>query len=549
LRSTTTGAFSVETIPALTSRQPADPTVTRRRFLNRSLASSAALLASPVVLSACAGATASSPPPSGPPRRGGRAMFARLDDAISVDPTAVADNESIWLVSNLFERLYQSSAHERGNSVPCLATGYALSADRLTWRFTLRDGVRFSNGEPLTSADVKFSIDRNTHSAANGYMNVAIASVDAPDKRTVEIRTKYPTDLLGVVSFYGNGVVPRDFGGVSAKEFFARPVSTGAFAMTRWTVGQQMVLTRNAHYWRAGKPYLDAITLTVLPDENARMLQLRGQQADIVEQVPFSQVSSVRAEAGLDVVLAPSTWMDFLILNERFAPLADVSVRDAISLAIDRNSIIKLALFGYGQPAGTMFAPSWPDYDSALTAPARDPSRARALLKRSAYPKGFHLTHSIESGDATQATAAQIIESNLGDVGISVSIQEYDPNALFNQINDGSFQMAHADLSLDIMDPVENVPYMVDPHLSGGLGESAHYRDPAVLTWDHRAQHSTDAVTVRRDYLQVQRILRRDGPFIPLYYPPYSYGTLSRVQGFVVPPTGDYRLEDVWLAA
>jgi peptide/nickel transport system substrate-binding protein len=523
---------------------------TRRRFLGRSLAHGAALIASPLALSACAGAVGApgaSGGPAGPPRRGGHATFARLDDVISVDPVAVADNESIWTVSTLFARLYRSSATGDGRSDPCLATGHSLSADGLTWRFSLRQGLRFSDGSPLTADDVKFSIDRNTASAANGYMNAAIASVAAPDTHTVEIRTHYPTDLLGVVSFYGNGVVPRGLGGRSANAFFARPVTTGPFTMTSWTVGQQMVLARNPHYWQAGKPYLEGITFTVVPDDNSRMLQLRGQQADIVEQVPFSQISSVRAEPGLRVVLASSTRLDFLILNQRYAPLADVDVRHAMSSAIDRDSIVKLGLFGYGRALGSMFAPTWPDYERSLTPPTRDVAVARRLLKRSSHPDGFRVKYSIDTGDATQATAAQIIESNLSDIGIEVAIEEFDPNALFNLITQETFQMAQTDLSLDVMDPFENVPYLIDPHLSGGLGPSADLDDPVVLAWDRRAQHSTRSAAIRDAYAHVQTRLRQISPFIPLYSQPYAYGTVDRLHGFVVPPTGDYRLEDAWL--
>jgi peptide/nickel transport system substrate-binding protein len=529
-----------------------DPRTTRRRFLSRSAASGAALLAAPFALSACAGAigsTAGSDAATGPPRRGGHMTFARLDDAMGTDPVAVADNESIWVVSSLFERLYRASPAGDGRSEPGLATGHTLSRDQLTWRFALRPGLRFSDGSPLTAEDVKFSIDRNSASDANGYMNAAIAAVTAPDARTVEIRTHYATDLLGVVAFYANGVVPRDLGGRRAKAFFERPVTSGPFTMTGWTVGQRMDLARNPHYWQPGKPYLDGVALTVAPNENSRMLQLRGRQADIVEQVPFSQIESVQAEPGLEVLVAPSTRLNFLILNQRYAPLADTAVRQAISVAIDRAAIVRLALFGHGSPLGSMFAPTWPYYDRTLTAPARDVDAARRLLQGSGHPRGFRVKYRINAGDATQATAAQIVESNLSDIGIEVAIEQVDANALINLVAQESFEIAHADLSLDVMDPFENVPYLIDPHLDGGLGVSAGLNDPVVSEWERRAERSADEDEIRDAYAHVQRRLAELNPFISMYSQPYAYGTVDRVRGFVVPPTGDYRLEDTWLAA
>jgi peptide/nickel transport system substrate-binding protein len=497
-------------------------------------------------MAACGVSAASPAKVSGPPRRGGKIVFARTADCLSVDPAAVSDNESIWVVSNLYDRLYQSSK-TGGATLPCLATRYTLSADKRTWTFHLRSGVRFSDGTTLAAADVKFSIDRSTASDANGYMNVAIESVTAPDDRTVVIRTKYPTELLGVVSYYANGVVPKDFRGRDAATFFAAPVGTGAFTMTSWAVGRQMVLQRNQHSWRTEGPYLDQITLTVVPDDDTRTLQLRGQQVDIIEAPPWSQLSTIRDESGSAVQLFPSTLVNFLSLNERVAPLKDVPIRRAMSLAMDREAIVKLGLFGYGQAAGSIFPPTWPDYDASIKAPQRDVAAARKALAASTFPRGFQLKHSIDGGDTVQAAVAQIVQSNLKEIGIDVKILQYDSNTLATLVGENDFQMFHDSLSLDIMDPRENVPYMVDPSV-GGDAAYADYRVPEVIAWSNQAQETIDQATVRRAYEEIQQQIQLNCPFLPMYYSPYSYATSTRLQGLVVPPTGDYRLQDLWLA-
>lgn len=524
--------------------------ISRRRFLSGSLAAGGLLLAGPGLLAACAGSSGSptagrsSGGSAGTPRPGGKATFARTADALSVDPVAVGDNESIWLVSNLYDRLYQSAAD--GTTVPCLATGHSLGADKLTWTFTLRSGVQFSDGSPLTAADVKYSIDRCTKSDENGYMNEAIGSVSAPDDATVVIKTKYPTELLGVVSYFANGIIPNNLAGKSAKEFFKAPVGTGAFTMTSWSVGQQMVLSRNPHYWRSGLPYLDQITLVTVADDNTRMLQLRGGQADVIEAPPWSQLKSLKSERGVEVHQFNSTIVDFLSLNQRMAQLKDVNVRNAISLAIDRDAIVKVALFGNGQAAGSIFAPTWPDYDASLAAPKRDVAGAKAALSKSGYPNGFTVKHSIDGGDTVQAAVAQLVQSNLADIGVKVSIQRYDSNTLETLVGNGQFEMYHDMLSLDVMDPFENVPYAVDPSV-GGDGAAAAYNDPQVIAWSTQAAHTTDAAVQKSAYTNIQQRIAQTSPFVTLYYIPYVYATATRLQGFTVPPTGDYRLENAWV--
>jgi peptide/nickel transport system substrate-binding protein len=519
----------------------------RRQFLGRFLVVGAAAAMMPPLLSACAGSSGGTTTAGGKPQRGGTLTFARNSDTSSVDPAAVGDNESIWVVSTLFDRLYQSSPRGDGTSLPSLATGHSVSADKLTWTFPLRTGVTFSDGTPMTSADVKYSIDRCTKSDENGYINVAIDSVTTPDPHTVVIKTKYQTELLGIVSYFANGVLPNNLQGKDTEAFFKAPIGTGPFVMTTWDVGRQMILKRNPHYWQAGLPYLDQVIFTVVADDNSRILQLRGGQADVIESPPWSQFSTIKGERGVSVKTFPSTIVDFLSLNERVPQLADVNVRNAISLAIDRGALVRVALFGNGTPGGSIFPPTWPFADPSIQAPAQDLAAAKAAIAKSKYPSGFSMTYSVDGGDTVQGAVAQLIQTDLSKVGIKVSIKQYDSNTLETLVGKGDFDTFQDLLSLDIMDPFENVPYLVDPSV-GGDGEYADYNDPQVIAWANEAAATSDPTVIKNSYYQIQQRIQRDSPFIPLFYVPYAYGVTDKVQDLVVPPTGDYRLESAWLA-
>ena len=248
-----------------------------------------------LALAACGGSgsgstAASQTQNAGTPQHGGDLTFARTTDILTLDPTQMTDNESIWTAESIYETLYAATPNGR-QLKPWLATGYSLSANHLVWTFYLRHGVDFANGQPMTSADVKFSIDRVSAKASNpfAFIDTAIASITTPNKYTVVITTKYPwAPLLADVALFANGIVPDNFGGESQQQFFAHPYGTGPFSVSQWVKGQKLVLVRNNHYWQKGKPYLDKVTFTDVPNDNTRDLELQSGEAQVDEAPPFS---------------------------------------------------------------------------------------------------------------------------------------------------------------------------------------------------------------------------------------------------------------------
>src|SRR5689334_23452664 len=219
---------------------------------------------------------------AGTPVKGGDLVIARTADSQSMNNTTVFDNESIWVFEQIFQTLYTVTPNGKGVQ-PMLATSYKVSADKKTYTFTLRQGVKFSTGQPMTSADVKFSIDQARAAAKGwGYIDTAIKSVDAPTPSTVVVNLKYPwAPLLADLSLFSNGIVPANYGGKSETAFYNAPVGTGPFKWDYWHKGSALKLVRNTYYWEPGKPYLNSVTWTDTPSDNTRELQLKGGQAQI----------------------------------------------------------------------------------------------------------------------------------------------------------------------------------------------------------------------------------------------------------------------------
>jgi peptide/nickel transport system substrate-binding protein len=510
-----------------------------------------AVAAAAAVVSGCGGGSSDSggsggSASAGAPQPGGDVVIARTQESLGMENINVFDNESIWIFQQMFESLYTVSAD--GKSVkPWLATGYDLSDDKLTYTFHLREGVKFHNGQPMTSADVKFSIDKARDPKTGwGFIDVAIKSVEAPDPNTVVITTKYPwAPLVADIALFNNAILPKDYAGMSQKDFYANPIGTGPFKWDHWTHGKEIKLVKNPDYWQKGKPYLDSVTWTTVPTDATRELQLKGGQAQIDEFPPFSTIDTLKQTPGITMNLFPSTRTDYLPMNFKVKPFDDVHVRRAISYAIDRQAMIDSVLFGYAEPANSFMPPQVPYYDKASPGLQYDLEKAKQEMAQSSVPNGFSFELSVGSGDDTQTQIAQILQESLKQIGIDMKIRKVDPSVQFQQQQEYDYEMTFAYWTMDIADPDELVSFAVDNKTAGSF--FTDYNDPQQIEWTHQAQATFDTGQRQELYSQIQKKAAEDAFMVFLYYSPYRYATTDKVQGFQVYPTGNYHMEDVWL--
>jgi peptide/nickel transport system substrate-binding protein len=503
-------------------------------------------------LAGCGGSSGSSSgtaaAASGAAVRGGDLTIARTADSQSMNNTTVFDNESIWIFEQIFQTLYTVTPNGKGVQ-PMLATGYKVSADKKTYTFTLRPGVKFSTGQPMTSADVKFSIDQASAAAKGwGYINTAIKSVAAPTPSTVVITLKYPwAPLLADLSLFSNGIVPANYGGKSETAFYNAPVGTGPFKWDYWHKGSALKLVRNPNYWEKGKPYLNSVTWTDVPSDNTRELQLKGGQAQVDEFPAWSTVGSLKTTPDVTMNLFNSTRTDYLAFNELRKPFQDVHVRRAISLAVDRAALVKAVLFGNGKPANSLFPPQVPYYQAATPGLQYNLAQAKQEMAKSSVPHGFSTTILVSSGFSDYVTIATILQSELKPLGINLKIQQLDPNTANTNQQSLKYDMTLTYWTMDIPDPDELATFGVDPN-SGARSFFTAYNNPTVVKATHDAEQ-TLSTSARQDlYNTVQSDSASDAFMAFLYNSPYAYATSSSVHGFYVTPLGNYHLENVWLS-
>ena len=488
-----------------------------------------------------------SPVASDTPRRGGKLTMSLADsDVQSWDPIAPTDNMSIWTMLLIYDQIVRVAPD--GRSVePALAQKYAVSADGKTFTFTMRQGMRFHDGTPLTIEDLQYAIERGTSKELSWNALIpTIVRMSTPDDTTlvVELAESW-APFLADLALYAFSVIPKQQHQQRGAGFFDRPIGTGPFMFDRWERGSRVLLERNPTFWDRRYPYLDEVELQVLTDDNSRVLKFQGGELDIATSVPFNQIAALQKDPTVAVQVEPIMRSDVIALNHARQPFDELQVRQAINLAVDREAIVKHVLFGHGAVASTVFPPMlyWSD---RVPAYPYDVARARALLARSSRPNGIKTTLMVSAGDTLQRATAIIVQDQLKQIGIDVTIVELDRASLFETAMRGDYDMVAGYVTSDIIDPDELAAILLAP--SGGLNAVfTNYKNDRLDPLIRQAAQTIEPNIRSRLYEQVQRIYHEDAVVVPLYYPQSRTAVRSHVHGFKILPTANYRLWEVWL--
>jgi peptide/nickel transport system substrate-binding protein len=499
----------------------------------------ALVAAAAIALSGCAaGEQAPSAGGGDGPREGGDLILARANEPTSLVPTTPGDNASIFTLESLYNTLVKPNK-DGITADPDLATDWEQSDDQLTWTFNLREGVKFSDGSPLTSKDVKWSIETASTTGPNKSLNEQIASIETPDDATVVITTKIPwAPLLADLALYANSIVPAEYGGKSAEEFEESPIGSGPFMLDTWDRGQQIKLVKNPNYWEEGLPYLDSVTFTVVPAAETRALQLSGGQIQVNEAPSSSSLDQLKQTDGVEVGEYAWSGSRFFTMNTQKAPFDDVHVRLAIAHAIDKQAIIDNVLFGNGTVATSSLNYTLFGFDDSLKGVQYDMADAKAELAKSKAPDGFDAEILVQSGNDDLTAIAQIIQASVAELGINLTIVNADPTAASEMRDVGNFDTGFALYSSDIMDPDEVVRYRQDSQLE----------DQEIKDMIDQAASTIDSDERAELYSAVQTKLEKLQPYVPVYWFPNVYAFSDKVQGFEAYPTGHLTLSKTWIS-
>ena len=284
-----------------------------------------------------------------------------------------------------------------------------------------------------------------------------------------------------------------------------------------------------------------------MPNSNTRELELKGGQAQIDQTPAWSTVASLTSNPKVHMDLFNSTQTNYLAFNELRKPFQDVHVRKAISLAIDRNALVKAVLFGNGKPANSLFPPQVPFYDPSTPGYQFNLAQAKQQMAQSSVPHGFSTTMLIGAGNSDYLTIATIVQAELKPLGIKVNIQQLDPNTANADEQSLKYDMTLTLWTMDIPDPDELATFAVDP-TSGARSFFTAYNNPLVVKDTHAAEKTLNTAKRQQLYNIVQTDAAQDAFMAFLYYSPYPYATTTNVHGFYVTPLGNMHMENVWLS-
>ncbi|PRX31925.1 peptide/nickel transport system substrate-binding protein [Meinhardsimonia xiamenensis] len=342
----------------------------------------------------------------------------------NLDPTAgaaAAIDEVVY--ANVFEGLTRYRAD--GSIAPALAKSWEVSEDGTVYTFHLHDGVRFHDGTAMNAEDVKFSLDRARapdSKNAQKQLFAGIESVEVIDPLTVRVTLSSPDGNFPVKMAWGDAVIVAP---ETADQNATNPVGTGPFRFSRWVQGDRIELVENPAYW-GPKPKLKSATFKFISDPTAAFAAMMAGDIDAFPGYPAPEtLAQFAADPRFQLLIGSTEGETILSTNNKAGPLADVRVREAIAHAINRQEIIEGAMFGYGTPIGTHFAPHNPAYVDLTAISDYDPERSKRLLAEAGYGEGLTLSLKLPPPSYARR-GGEIVASQLRAVGIETRIENLE---------------------------------------------------------------------------------------------------------------------------
>ncbi|WP_027236092.1 ABC transporter substrate-binding protein [Leisingera caerulea] len=337
-----------------------------------------------------------------------------------LDPTSAAAQAIDSVVySNIFEGLTRFMGD--GSVVPGLAESWEISGDGTVYTFRLREGVTFHDGSAMDAEDVKFSLDRaraEDSTNAQKALFEGITAVEAVDPQTVRITLEAPNGSLLFNLAWGDAVIVAP---ESVEDIKTNPVGTGAFTFQEWVQGDRITLARNPDYW-GEQPALASAKFKFISDPTAAFAAMMAEDIDAFDNFPAPEnLPQFEADPRFQVLVGSTEGETILSTNNKQPPFDDIRVRQALAHAIDRQAIIDGAMFGYGTPIGTHFAPHHPAYKDLTGMSAYDPEQAKALLAEAGFTEGFETTLHLPPPSYARR-GGEIIAAQLAAVGIKAEI-------------------------------------------------------------------------------------------------------------------------------
>lgn len=464
------------------------------------------------------------------PKKGGTLRYGTVTEVTSLDPHVYGGNAWRVLIEALYSPLVGYDA--KGAVVPRLAESWE-QPDSKTIIFHLRAGTTFHDGAPVTAEDVKFSLDRiiDEKTAATLRTNLIGTTVTIVDAKTIKVAKPDPdATLLAVLALPEGAIVSRKWieGGANVK---ASANGTGPFVLKQYEPLVRAVLEKNPAYFVAGEPYLNAVEVRMIKSDDARVNALRSGSLDMIDFVPWKDIDMLGRLPNFKVDSSGGAFMN-IWFNATRKPFDDPKVRQAIAYAVDREAISKAAFFGHGSPIYGPPTPSdSPFYNKDLDGRfKRDPAKAKQLLAQAGHDKGLEIELIVFQGLGIYTTTAQVIQANLKEIGVNVTIKLVEWANLMERKNAANYDAMLYGVSMKLPDPDAYSYYFGAD--STYWAKPIGYRDETLEKLLVEGRSTTEEARRKAIYAKVEERLLETSPWVFVNYREQAQAYRRNVKGY-----------------
>jgi peptide/nickel transport system substrate-binding protein len=469
------------------------------------------------------------------------------DDPDALDPTISRAYTGRLVFAALCDKLFDVTPELK--IVPQLATGYEWGPDHKSIVIKLRPGVRFQDGEPFNAEAVKFNIER--HQTTPGSFRKSeiaeIQSVEVVNDLTVRFHLSQPlVPLLAALTDRAGMMVSPKAAKASGDKFGTQPVCAGPYKFVQRVAQGKIVLEKVADYWDQKSFAIDRVEFVPITDSSSRVASLRSGDLQMIERVSPTDLAEIRGDSKLKVTGIPELGYQMIPLNVANGPkskaFSDVRVRQALDLAIDRETLVK-TVFGGEYIAGNQFiSPANPYYDKKVPVAKRDLARARQLLKDAGQPS-FSFTLVVPP-ERDRQEASLILQAMWAEAGITANLQTQENVTMLQSGRKGDFE-AYFTFWSGRPDPDGNVYTFAT---CKGAQNDQHYCNTDVDALLTKARQVAEPAERKKLYDQATEIMAKEVPRLILWHRRVFTGFSTRVSGFTPYPDGIIRLRDLKLS-
>ena len=451
--------------------------------------------------------------PSGNVPTGGELIIGNNADAKVLDPHLSTDLYSARVYDQIFETLVDIDFD--GNYVPVLATDWEIEEDGKVWTFTLREGVKFHDGEEMTSEDVKFSLERLKDPETNSPHRpdfVGIETVETPDPYTVRVTLAEPSGVF-ISGLLNGAIVPKHVVEQAGEQFNTSPVGTGPFKFVEWVPDDRIVVEAFEDYW-GGRPKLDRLVFRPIPETSTRLVELETGGIHLTGEVPGQELERLESTEGITVDSVIGTNYRILAMNTSRPPFDDPLVRQAIAHVINKQQLIDTVYPGVAVKAEGPIPPTSWAYDENFKGRDFDLERAKELMAQSSYPDGFETTLMVSEGEIGQRDAV-VLQSMLQAINIKVNIETVEWGTFLDRMTARNYDMLR--VGWTTTPEPDSLLYNVFHSTSEQFNFTA-YNNPEVDRLLDEGRRETDMEQRAEIYRQIQQIVVEEAPMVFLYH-------------------------------